>query len=344
MGCVGPQHRIIRDKGQCFNRTPNCDPFLHFNSQTNKQTNNTLHHPPTMTILITGSLGKTSIRLARLLEASSTPFIIASRRPASEIPFPSTHFDWFDPSTFAPALTHSPPITAIYIVPPEIPSPSPTVNAFIDIALSHSVNKFILLAGTTAQKGGPYVGGIWAHLSTLAEQQSAKAEGHDLEYAILRPTWFMQNFSEGQHPQSIKLDSAIYTCAGDGRAWFISADDISLFASRLLTRAEPLGDKDYILLGPALYSHADIAALLSKILNREVKHVGKSAEEMKVQYTKVGVAELYVNILPYLEGLLAQGFEEKVEDTGAFEQVVGRKAVGFEEFAEREKGRGVWGS
>lgn len=140
-----------------------------------------------MAILITGGTGKTSIRLARLLQDAKISFIVASRRAESAAPsgMLATKFDWLDPTTFENPFRHKfaegEGISAVYLVAPEVADPAPPMNSFIDHAFQqHGVKRFVLLAGSTAEPGGHHVGKVWQHLLDMGA-----------EYCVLRPSWFM---------------------------------------------------------------------------------------------------------------------------------------------------------
>lgn len=143
-----------------------------------------------MAILLTGGTGKTSIRIARMLQGNQIPFVLASRRGPSTAPqgMPATTFNYLDPSTFAnpfsqkhDELPDGAKISAIYLVSPEIQEPSPPMIDFVDFAFNqHGVRRFVLLTGSSAEKGGCHVGKLWQHLEDLGA-----------EYTVLRATWFM---------------------------------------------------------------------------------------------------------------------------------------------------------
>ncbi|KAF2253845.1 NAD(P)-binding protein [Trematosphaeria pertusa] len=287
-----------------------------------------------MTILVTGSTGKTSLRLAQQLRAASLHYLIATRRSSLPDNHPSTKLDLTDPSTYPNPFASAADITGIYLVAPDTTEPAPHLNAFIDHAVSHGVLHFVLLAGTSAtEKGGPYVGTVWSYLDALVA-----AKG--VSYAVLRPTWFMENFSEMQHVATIKSESAFYSTAGDGKMPFISADDIAAAASVFLSDPARLDNKDHILLGPQLLSHDEVARIFSGVLGREIRHVRRSQEEMVEQYTKVGVKPMFAHFLPFLETKVKAGEEAKFVD--GFEDVVGRKGIDFKTWAEREAKKGYW--
>ena len=141
-----------------------------------------------MAILLTGGAGKTSIRTARLLQDAKIPFLLASRRGQAAAPsgISATTFDWLDPATYLNPFAHQFPggqerISAIYLVAPSVPDPVPSMNAFVDYAVTeHGVKRFVLLGGSTTEPGGPFVGKVWQHLLDLG-----------VDYCVLRPTWFM---------------------------------------------------------------------------------------------------------------------------------------------------------
>lgn len=155
-----------------------------------------------MTLLLKAGTGKTSLRAASLLISSrpsspftNHPFLLTSRCDLSSVPnLPSSlktnvvRFDFLDPSTYStPWSKTNDPIKAIYLVAPETQGPSPSMIDFVNFALDKGVRRFVLLTGLTAKKGGPHVGGVWAHLDSLRHDKGVR-------YAVLRCTWFMGTY------------------------------------------------------------------------------------------------------------------------------------------------------
>lgn len=134
-----------------------------------------------MTILVLGGRGKTSTELAKLLDAENISFIIASRSPSSDGSSQHVRFDWLDDSTYDfPFEAATEPVTAIYLVAPEVSDPFPPMKGFIDHARRKGTKRFVLLSATAIPKGGPAYGKVHEYLETLG-----------VEYGVLRPTWFM---------------------------------------------------------------------------------------------------------------------------------------------------------
>lgn len=134
-----------------------------------------------MTILVLGGKGKTSTELAKLLDAKKIPFIIASRSPSNDGSSQHVRFDWLDDSTYdLPFDRAAEPITAVYLVAPEVTDPFPPMKEFIDHARRKGTKRFVLLSSTVIPKGGPMYGKVHEYLETLG-----------VEYGVLRPSWFM---------------------------------------------------------------------------------------------------------------------------------------------------------
>ena len=156
---------------------------------------------PVVTVLVIGGTGTTGSRVTRRLGDEAR---IASR---------STGFDWYDQNTYAPALDGT---RAVDLIPPvrQI-DPAPHVERFLEMAGGRRV---VLLSS-----------------SALPPNPNAELVRRLPEWAVLRPSWFMQNFT-GNHPVAQGVAAGeIVTATGDGRVAFVDADDIAAVAVKALT-------------------------------------------------------------------------------------------------------------
>ena len=140
-----------------------------------------------MAVLLIGGTGKTSIRIARFLQDAKTPFVLASRKAQAGAPsgMPATKFDWLDSSIHENPFQHKFPngaiIPAVYLIAPEVSDPVPSMNALVDLAVNkHGVKRFVLLTGSSVEKGGYYTGKVWEQLVDIG-----------VEYCVLRANWLM---------------------------------------------------------------------------------------------------------------------------------------------------------
>ncbi|KAB2573232.1 Agroclavine dehydrogenase [Lasiodiplodia theobromae] len=285
-----------------------------------------------MAIFLTGGVGKTSSRVASRLQDAKIPFVLGSRRGASAAPagMNAVKFDWLDDSTYQNAFEHKfhsgEAIKAIYLVAPDVEDVAPVMNAYIDYCVKEQgVKRFVLMAGSSAEPGGWHTGKVWQHLLHIG-----------VEYAVLRPSWFMENMSEGWSQASVKSGMLVTAC-GDGKIPFISAEDIAAVVFHTLTDEKP-HNTSYRLLGPELLTHDDIAKKLSKLLGREIANLKLTGEERRKGLKEHGMAEHFADFVTELELMTSRG-EEEFEGNDV-EKVTGRPPQSFDEFARRN--RAAW--
>jgi uncharacterized protein YbjT (DUF2867 family) len=131
--------------------------------------------------------------------------------------------------------------------------------------------------------------------------------------AVLRPSWFMQNFSEGHHLASIRDNGAIYSAAADGRIDFIDIDDIADCAVAALLAPE-VTDRDHVLTGPQALSYDEAADVLTKTIGRPVRHVRLASADLARHFAR-GLPQTYAKALAAMDIDLAAGIEDWTIDT-----------------------------
>jgi uncharacterized protein YbjT (DUF2867 family) len=182
----------------------------------------------------------------------------------------------------------------------------------------------VLLSGSPIPAGGPLQGEVHTWLQT-----------HAAEWAVLRPSWFMQNFSEGQHLATIREDDAIYSATADGRTPFIDADDIAAAALAALTRPQA-PNADFILTGERALTYDEVAALIGAAAGRPIVHRRIEASEVAQRHRARGLPATTAQMLAIMDLAIAGGAEDRVTD--AVQALTGRPAIRFEDFAQASVG------
>lgn len=142
-------------------------------------------------ILLTGGTGKVARRIAPLFSSNGNTVLIASRSGKCPPLANATgvKFDWFDSTTYTNPFSHS-HINAIFLVAPPIIDCFPPMKAFIDLAVEKGVKRFVLLSASVLDVGdGPMMGQVSKYISSLR-----------MEWAVLRPTWFMGELPPSPFP------------------------------------------------------------------------------------------------------------------------------------------------
>ncbi len=265
-------------------------------------------------VLVTGGTGKTGRRVAATLRDLEIPHRAAARQVSGP---DSVVFDWTEPGTWDRALEG---VHGVYLVAPMgVGDPAPVMTTFVEAAMARGTRRFALLSASLLKAGDPAMGQVHQWL-----QQS------DAEWAVLRPSWFMENFTEGPHAETIRSERKIYSASGTGRVPFISADDIAAAAVAALTMAD-VPNTDFVLTGSEPLSYDDVAQTVSTLLGSPVAHCALSFDGLVSIHVANGLAETQAQTLAFMDLAIADGAEDRTTDDVS--GLTGRAATRFEDFA-----------
>ena len=184
------------------------------------------------TILVLGGTGKTGSRVAAELTRLGLSVRTAARNGAD------ARFDWDDPITHSPALAD---IDRVYLVAPVLRTDfADQVSSVLDLAEAAGVRHVTYLSAFGIDQAPPQ----WvAHSAVELELMGRGAITH----SILRPAWFMQNFSD----TFLKpVDGVITVPTGDGAEAFVDAEDIAAVAAATLASPDGHAGAEYAPTGP----------------------------------------------------------------------------------------------
>jgi uncharacterized protein YbjT (DUF2867 family) len=254
-------------------------------------------------VLVTGGTGKTGGQIARRLIELGSSVRLASRRPRAGLEAEHVPFDWDDATTFAPAISGA---TSVYLVAPQAsPDPERVMVPFIRLAREHGVRRFVLLSSSAIPAGAPGLGAVERALRDEVP-----------EWAVLKPSWFMQNFFDPvhQHGRSLAERGELVTSTASGRVAFVDVGDVAEVGTRAL--ADPRShDTAHVITGPRALSYADVAELLARVTGRSIRHVHVDDEEAVRRATESGIPEAYAQLLVGLDAAIREGAEDRVTDT-----------------------------
>ncbi|MFD5746647.1 NAD(P)H-binding protein [Streptomyces sp. NPDC127033] len=272
-----------------------------------------------LTILVTGATGTTGSRVVSRLTALGHRVAAASRRPAPRGGAEPVRFDWYDTATHADALRGA---DRVYLIPPVgEPDPARVMLPFLRQARAAGVRRAVLLSSSAVPAGGPAVGQVHRELAGLFG-----------EWAVLRPSWFMQNFT-GQpgHVTSIRDHGLLFSATGRGRVGFVDADDIAAVAVHSLTD-DPAPCGELVITGPEALGYDDVAAVITEVTGRPVTHRSLGFEQLRDRLA-AGLPAEFAALLAGLDLAIAEGAEDRTTDT--VERVTGRPPRAFRAFAEQ---------
>lgn len=266
-------------------------------------------------ILVTGGKGKTGRRVAARLSSAVVEAVIGTRAPFGA---QDARFDWSD-ITSATAFDGC---DAAYLVAPTDRTDHLTVmQPMLEAAMARGVRRFVLLSSSLLEPGGPMMGEVHDWLATNAA-----------DWTVLRPSWFMQNFSEGPHATTIRAEGVLYSATGTGRVGFIDAEDIAATAVAALTTQTPL-NRDFVLTGPDALGYEDTAAIISAVTGQAIRHFPLEPADLTARLMAQGLPRDYAEALTNLDSAIRLGAEDRTTDH--VEHLSGQPPTAFRTFADR---------
>ncbi|TWD80477.1 uncharacterized protein YbjT (DUF2867 family) [Kribbella amoyensis] len=274
-------------------------------------------------ILILGGKGKTGRRVAEQLQARDVAVRLASR--SSE-----QRFDWYDESTWSGAVAG---IDTAYLAPPVGPTGLEQAGRFVKQAATEGLRRLVLLSGRGVGSPGREFA---VYDSGLELEQAVQSSGVD--WTIVRPAWFMQNFSEDFMYDYVAAGE-LRVSAGTGSEAWIDTDDIGDVVVATLLDERHTGET-YSLSGPALLTMADIAAELSTVLDRPISYVDLDPEEHVAELVQFGLPQEDAESVRDLFAVIRNHRSEYLSD--GVEQVLGRAPRNFGDWLRTTAAAGVW--
>jgi uncharacterized protein YbjT (DUF2867 family) len=272
-------------------------------------------------IFVTGASGILGRAIVTALNQAKLPMRLGLRNLA-KAPAPgidAVHFDYGNPATSETALAGTGSL--LLMAPPLDPGApaklAPVLERAKQARLSHIV--FISAFGANYNEQAPLR--IVEHL----------VMDSGIPYTILRPNFFMENFSAGFLAGTIKGQRGIFLAAGDGKTSFISTEDIAGVAAA--TFSGPLTGKELDLTGGEALDHAEVAAILSAASGSKIEYHSLTDEQMVAGARAAGIPEPAIGYMLALYGVVRGGYVAAV--AGDVEKVLGRRPLAFREFARR---------
>ena len=277
-------------------------------------------------IFIIGATGNLGNEVIRQLVAKGHKVRAGVRNPR-QYTSPSSqveavHFDFDDPTTYCPAFEG---IEKLFLISRPLDPEAPIVLApVIQAAKQAGVQQIVFTSAL----------GVDQNEEAPLRKVERLLEASGIDHTVLRPNFFMDNFSTGFIAPMIQDAGGIYVAAEDAKTSFIAIVDIAAVAVIALTEETHAG-KAYNLTGPQALDHAEIAATISAVTGRNITYHPIAEADMRQGALENGLLEPNVDYLTVLYQVTRAGYLAAI--TSDIEQVLGRPALSFDEFAQQNK-------
>jgi uncharacterized protein YbjT (DUF2867 family) len=275
-------------------------------------------------ILVTGATGTTAALVAAQLREKgvSVRALVRDAKKAEGLAAKGVELalgDFETPASLEAALDG---ITSVFLVTPPHPDASGMVDRFLAAATKSPLRpRIVRLSAIKGSEQGPTDNTRTHGRADRAIQDSG------LPYVILRPNYFMQNLFGSA--ETILAQGVMFQGTGDGRLGFIDVRDIADVATAALL--DPQWDRGiYELTGPESLSYGEVATLLGVALDREVKLVQVTPEQVRESILKRGWGEWAAGIMADYSAAYAKGWGDFT--TTFVEKIAGHPARSYATF------------
>lgn len=208
---------------------------------------------------------------------------------------------------------------AFLLSPPGYADHYKILSPLITAAKKHNLQKVVLMTamGANADENSPF------------RRAELELENSGLNYNIVRPNWFMQNFNTFW-VKPIKEQRLILLPAGKAKTSFIDARDISAVVAKLLTSSE-FDNKDFDITGPQALDHDQVASKITDSISNEVIYEDIEPAVLRSELVTAGLPADYADFLILIFGYLKEGYNAEVTEN--VEKILGRQPHTFNQYA-----------
>ena len=278
------------------------------------------------TVLVTGATGTVGGALVSLLanqgvavravsRAGLAPDDVAGRVDATRV-------DLRDPRGVAEVLAG---VDRLFLATPLEEDMAGVAARVVEQACQAGVRQVVRLSAFGAG------GGASTRLAAIHEHTEECLRRTGIPWVFLRPNAFMQN-TIGHFADSIRRYGSFRAPQGNGRVSAVDARDVAAVAARVLTQSPPVSGC-FDLTGPEALSNHDIAAILGRVLGREIHYLDTEPGETRATLLAQGLSVWLTDIVMELYDLSSRGGAARVSPDVA--AVLGRAPTSFERLRRR---------
>ncbi|NOD88836.1 NAD(P)H-binding protein [Ruegeria sp. HKCCD4315] len=267
-------------------------------------------------ILVIGATGKTGKRVAKRLEARGLAVRYGTRRSA--IPF-----DWENPETWQASLAGIKSAYVAYSPDLAVPSAHGVIAAFVKAAEEAGLHRVVMLSERNEAR---------------AQACEQLIKDSSLEWTILQPSWFMQNFSEGGFLESVLTGEVSAPDSGEKEPWVDLEDVADVAVAALLEEGH--GGQVYEITGADLLTWDEAVAEIAAVTGRDITYKTITPKEFETTLIAAGFPNADAEFVAKLVAQILDGKNASTSD--GLQRSMGREPRSFRQFAEAANAVGCW--
>jgi nucleoside-diphosphate-sugar epimerase len=245
------------------------------------------------------------------------------------------NFDWKDESTYKDALKGC---QTVFCTIPHVDDWQSVFPAFLNACKDKKVEHFVKISFLRNRAGFEYcksVDFVKFHSSCDDFVENAPKSSR-ISYTILCTSHIMATplLHQGQ---ALKDEHKYVTASYGMGVNYVSPNDVADAAVVVLLNQKPYRNTVYNLTGPGPIYDSDVAKLLSKAYNTEIKHIELGYNDYKKNIKSLGLPDWLVKDSGEMEKMKASGVDEfSTSYTNDIEKIIGKKPETFAEYLDNK--------
>ena len=268
---------------------------------------------------ITGATGNIGGPLVKYLNEWQIPFTSGSRSEESDNPS-SVKIDLDDVESLKSAFDGH---YTLFLLTPDSEHSRQWVANALEAAKAVNMKHVIRSSGIGADASSPYF--VFSELGKM--EDLVKSSG--LDYTIVQPNSFFQNFATFQN-QTIK-NGTVFLPHEDASVSYVDVRDVALAIAHIIKNPSAHLSESYVITGPAAITDQELLDEIGNVLNKSIKYVSVTDEDMTATFRKYHMPEH--NIRQLISLYQADRAGETSIVSNDFEHITGSKKREAKDFA-----------
>ncbi|RUT78980.1 NmrA family NAD(P)-binding protein [Ancylomarina longa] len=278
-------------------------------------------------ILITGATGNIGSEIVKQLKAKNANFVAGTSNGKAINGIETVKFNFADNESLKNAFQG---ITTLFLLLPSHPEAANWGENVIKLAKESGINHIVRSSGMFANANSDLL------IEKLLGSTDEFLKESGINYTITAPSSFMQNFST-QMVNDYKA-GVIYQAADDAKINWVDTRDIAAVNIEALLNPDKYLNQTLKITGNESFNYADAINKMNSILGKETQYVAIPNEAAAKAMADMHFPQFVIDLLISLNNSIKEG--HLVETTNIVEDVLGRKAITFNQFVEYNKN--VW--